>query len=262
MIPKLSLWALLMLILSVGASGQYWFGPRLGVHRVDHIYQESTYKSDSFNVKPDYNYQFGVVFDYTANARYSVHTEINYEKVGTDLKNKIGTAVKSSMNAHFLSVPLMLRVSFGRQPSHWYVNGGPKLSYWMGGKGTIYEASFDENIRSQRKYKIVFSQSKANEDLTKYKAVTDGNRVQYALALGAGSYLDMAAGGRLNFDVRYTFGHSNMGFNRNPNFVISNNYTHNFKYRNYMLSASVSYILEYNAQLQRKGGSTIKDSRR
>lgn len=260
MISKLSLWALLTLVLSVAASGQYWFGPRVGAHRVDHIYQESTYKSDSFNVKPDYNYQFGVIFDYTANARYSVHTEINYEKIGTDLKNKIGSAVKSSMNAHFLSVPLMLRVSFGRQPSHWYVNGGPKLSYWLGGRGTIYEASFDENPGAQRKYKVTFSQSKSAES-EKLKAVVDGNRVQYALALGAGSYLDMAAGGRLNFDVRYTFGHSNMGFNRNPDFIVGD-YVENFKYRNFMLSASVAYILEYNAQLQRKGGSTIKDSRR
>lgn len=238
---------------------QYWFGPRVGMHRVDHIYQESTYATDSFSVKPDYNYQFGIIFDYTASDRYSVHTEINYERIETDLENKIGTAVRSAMNNSFISVPLMLRVSFGRQPSHWYVNGGPKLSYWLGGSGDIYEASFDEFPNSPDKYKIVFAQSKSNAS-TK-KAVVDGNRVQYALALGAGSYLDLAIGGRLNFDLRYSFGHSNMGFNRNQDFVVGN-YTENFKYRNFMLSASVGYILEYNAQLQRKGGSTNKESRK
>lgn len=241
------------------AHAQFWFGPKIGGHRVDHIYQDPEYKADTVRVVPDYNFQGGFIFHYTGDDRFSFRTEIVYERISRRVTNRDAIPIDSRMTNNFLSIPLQLRMSFNRGPVHYYVNGGPKISYWMSGNGFIDLDEFLDDSVDPIDYNIVFRESKKTRE--NQLAFPGANRLQYALTAGAGAYLDLAAGGRLEIDFRYSFGHSNMGFNNNPDLRFSEYYD-NLRFRNNMLSIAIAYMLEYNAQLKRKGASTNSKSLR
>jgi hypothetical protein len=258
---KKILFPILLFLIFSNAHGQYWFGPKVGVHVVNHRYQLAGFKSDSFNVSPDIRYQFGAVLTYTASDRYSVHTEINFERIGRTLQNfenKTPT-VFSKTKFSFISIPLIMRVNFGRSPVSYYLNGGPKISFWMGGSGKLrdldeFVEAFGEDFTLE--YDVTFNEN--NESLTE-KPILEANRLQYALTLGGGFNFDIRGGARIMLDFRYSFGHSNMGFNDNPAYRYdASDYEENFEYTHDMISVSVAYLFEYNAQLKRKGGSTNK----
>lgn len=242
------------------AHAQYWFGPKVGFHRTDHIYQIEEYKTDSFFVDPDINFELGVVLTYAASERYSVHTELNFERYGKDLRNRENvTFATSKMNSGFLTAPLVLRFNFGKAPYLFYINGGTKLSYWLYGNGTLENSFLLEAENPVKDYKLVFG---GNPTADQDKLVLERpNRLQYALVAGGGMYFDLRNSARIMLDFRYSFGHSNMGFNGSENFNFEP-YVEDFEYRHNVLSISVGYMFEYDAYLQRQGRSTNRESNR
>lgn len=239
---------------------QYWFGPKVGFHRTDHIYQVENYKTDSFFVDPDYNFQAGVVLTYAASDRYAVHTELNFERYSKSLRNRDNvTFATSKTNSGFLSMPLVLRLNFGRAPYLFYINGGTKLSYWLYSNGTLENSFLQEAENPVKDYSIIFGgDPTAEQD----KLVLERpNRLQYALVAGGGVYFDLRNSARIMLDFRYSFGHSNMGFNGSENFDFED-YVEDFEYRHNVLSISVGYMFEYDAYLQRRGKSTNRESNR
>jgi hypothetical protein len=270
---------LVVILLFIGVTSlqaQYWFGPKFGLHLADHDYLSSTYAQDSFKVNPNLNFTVGATFTYTANKRYSVFTELAYERIGRKVSNRDGITAPSSTNIetglpnysfvsrstyHYLSVPFMLRVNFAIPSTRvgFYVGGGTKISYWLGGNGLVSLQEFDEFTIEDIEYRIVFRQSRS--DGVEKLAFTDANRIQYSLQLGAGFNVDLPNESQVNLDFRFTYGHSNMGFNGSPDFEWVG-YYENYEFRHHLLAVSVGYILQYNAQLARKGKSTIKDSNR
>ncbi len=252
----------LLLTIFFSAYSQYWFGPKVGTHLVSHRYQLKDYKSDSFKINPDVRWQVGFVLTYSASERYSVHTEINFERIQRVFKNEPPQLpnVYSKTTSSFLSIPLMLRVNFGQGPVKFYANGGPKISLWMGGKGLIRDLDeFDEFLGTdyEYEYRYVFNESKETFPETGRAdvAIVDPNRIQFALAAGVGAYFEIPNGSRIMLDLRYSHGHSNMGFNGSPGFTFEE-YEENFEYANDMISVSVGYMLEFDQTLQIKGRST------
>ncbi len=245
------------------AHGQYWFGPKGGIQRTDFIYQDSKYKSDSFEVSSDYSGQFGLVLIYQASEKYAVHAELNYERLNKQVTNKDEDEIPifSKTRFHYLTIPFSLRWNFGREPVHFYVAGGPKLSYWLGGSGEILLDEFNEarTVDAPIPYSLHFRQSKGGD--SDKRSIVEANRLQYGLQVSTGVYFDIVTGGRLLVDLRYSFGHSNMGFNDNSDFTFET-YEENFEFRNYSLSISLAYLFEYNVALQRKGSSTNKLSKK
>ena len=243
------------LLIGTAVQAQYWIGPKVGFHRVDHVYQDPEYKADTFKIIPNYNFQAGAVLTYTATEMFGFHSEIVYERIGRRVTNRDETPAYSKSVNNFISIPLQLRVSFFKRPFHMYLNGGPKISYWMGGSGRIDLDEFLDDSVDPIDYNIKFGS--IDEGAENQLAITEANRIQYALTAGGGIYIDLAIGGRLELDFRYSFGHSNMGKNSNPDFTFYE-YYENFRHRNNMLSVSVAYMLEYDAQLKRRGQSTNK----
>ncbi|MEO9484480.1 MAG: outer membrane beta-barrel protein [Ekhidna sp.] len=255
--------------------GQYWFGPKVGVSYIDHVYQDKTYERDSFNVDSDVNMQFGFALSYSATDRYSVYGEILYERIGKTLRDKgtNGESVYSNMTNHFISVPVMLRITLGKVPFHYFVNGGPRLSYWVGGKGTHDLAAFEEFLIDDDgnpivvDYKLRFNSDNASPDDFSTAYVSQPNRLQFGLALGGGVYFDLASGGRLMIDFRYTWVHSNMATNtgNDINLIRGSSgdldfYRENLEYYNNIATVGVAYLFGYNSDLKRKGKSTSSES--
>ncbi len=255
---------LILAFSSLSGFSQYWFGPTVGFHLADHNYLSSTYDTDSFKISPNLNFHAGASITYTANNTYSVYGEILYERIGKRVRNvpNISFPADSKSQYHFLSFPVMLRVNFGfgNAPFRAYVGGGTKISFWLAGNGEIDLDQFQEFLNDDERpveYKIVFKQSNATEtDFANVRA----NRVQYSLQLGTGLNFDLVNNSRLFLDFRFTFGHSNMGFNGSPDFSWQPEYYENFEYRHHLYALSIGYILEYNAQLARKGKSTNQES--
>lgn len=254
---------LLLTSLSIcSAQAQYWFGPKIGGHRTDFMYQNKEYSADTFHVNENYNFHVGAMLIYQASPKYAVQGEITYERIVKEVRDKeFVPPTYSKSNYNYLNVPFALRWNFGQEPTFFYVSGGPKISFLLGGSGEMYLDEFDEHRDGESiKYRMVFDRDKSDAVTT--LAFPEANRVQFGLALGTGVYFDLISGGRLSLDVKYSFGHSNVGFNRNPDFNQFDGYSENFRYRQNVLSLSVAYLFEYDVKLQSKGMSTIKESKK
>ncbi len=243
-------------LLSMSVQAQYWFGPKVGANYSHFIYQNQDYQRDSVLVDPTYNFELGGVVIYQATDMFSVQGEIYYERIDKKLLNdpQLVDEVFSKMTNHFVSVPMLFRVSFGHQPIHYYVDGGIKLKFWVGGKGKMDSGVPEFGEGPDDIKKIVFRQSKSNTIEGTY-AVQEANIVQFGLSVGGGIYLDLVTNGRLLLDAKYTFGHSNMGFNGNQDFIKAG-YTERFTYRANTVSLSLAYLFEFDQKLQKKGSST------
>lgn len=256
------------LLAPLGSYAQYWFGVKVGSQVAHHDYLSKTYR-DTFDIKNDVNIQSGIMFSYTATKRYSVHTELYYKRIRKDLKNNDFTLpAKAYSNYHYLSAPFMLRVNihFGNSPFYMYVNGGAELNYWLGGNGGLRLDEFEEFFSEDKlireypvTYKFVFYEKARKTEDDRW--IQDYNRLQYSITGGLGFVFELANGSRIVLDTRYTHAHSNFGFNTSPDFTWVN-YYENFEYRPHHLALTLGYQIEYNAQLARKGKSTIRESNR
>lgn len=251
-----------LFFVSIGVQAQYWFGPKIGGNLSDFIYQDSEYVSDSFDIDQSSNFEIGGIFIYQATDMFSVQGELFYERLTRTLENKptLNQNVFSEMNYNFISVPMLFRVSFGNEPVHVFLDGGIKLKFWLGGNGTIESGDGEFGDGEDIVEKIVFRQSKS-ETLKGTYAVSDANIMQFGLSVGGGMYLDLRTNGRLLLDLKYTFGHSNMGFNGNQDFDNDiTGYTEKFTFRANTLSLSLAYLFQYDVKLHSKGMSTSEKS--
>lgn len=270
---KKNLFFILLLFLTNLGFAQYWFGPKIGLNYVDPLYQDNAIERDLYDVDNDFDFQIGAALNYTATDLYSVYTEIVFERMNRDLKNKSLSAITVDSKAvnTFITVPVMLRISLGQVPFHYYVNGGPKISYWVSSKGSLFLSSFEERVildpvtgdaipPGAQDFRVTFNSGKANGD--DVLLLDAPNRLQFGLAAGAGAFFDLASGARLMVDFRYTFGHSNLGFDRaGSSFVFPDDeYIESFEYTLNTVSVSVGYLFGYNAEFKRKGRSTDKES--
>ncbi|MEQ6165578.1 MULTISPECIES: porin family protein [unclassified Ekhidna] len=266
-----------VMVITASSFGQYWFGPKVGVSYIDHVYQEKAYESDSFDVASNVNWQAGFAVSYTASDMYAVYGELLYERVHKDLTDKQtgGELVKAQMTNHFISAPIMLRITLGKVPFHYYVNGGPRLAYWVGGKGTHDLAAFDEfppvtdddGNPLPVDYTLKFDSDNASPDDFSTAYVSKPNRFLFGLTVGGGLYFDIQGGSRLQIDFRYTWQHSNMATNSSDdtNLIRGSSgdldyYRENMEYYHNFATIGVAYLFSYDANLKRKGRSTSKES--
>ena len=141
---------------------------KFGINYVDPIYQDESFERDLYDVDNDFDFQVGLALNYTATDLYSVYTELIYERMNRNLVNQSSNPITSISNTtnKFLTIPVMLRVSLGRLPFHYYVNGGPKISYWLASKGDLVLSSFEENIDPDTNevfpltYRVTFKEKK------------------------------------------------------------------------------------------------------
>lgn len=270
---------ILSLIFVISAQSQYWFGPKVGLIYNDHIYQVEAYEKDTFNIPNDFNFQGGFALAYTATDMFSAYGEIVYERVGKTIKNQgvngeeDGEEVNVQMTNHFLSIPVMFRVTIGKGYLKYYANGGPRLSYWLAGKGThdleandepaIYGRDEDGNALPYP-FEVTFNSAKADDLIN--ELVKNPNRLQFGLAIGGGMLFDLPNGSRIMLDARYTWSHSNMAQNSELDGNIYGSpgdvdyYRENWEYSRNYASISIGYLIGYNSQLQRKGKSTNSES--
>ncbi|MEM9896765.1 MAG: hypothetical protein AAF789_10385 [Bacteroidota bacterium] len=249
-------------------NGQYWFGVKGGVNLIDHVYQDSFYEDTLFNVGVDLNYQFGLAASYSASDKYSVYGELQFERINKKVTDQLtdGALATTEMTNFFLTVPIMLRINFGYGAVRYYLNGGPRLSYWLAGKGSLSLEEFEEFAPAGRdednnalpvNYKIRFNSSNASPTNPNTAFVADPNRVQFGLAAGAGATFDLYNGNRLMADFRFNWVHSSMATNSDNDVNLEQvNYRENLEYYHNIATFSIGYFFEFDKRLRLKGKSS------
>lgn len=248
------------------AKCQFWVGPKIGGQITTHKYADDQYE-DLYTVEKDFNMHFGLAFEYTTEGHFAAHVDLIYQKVTNTLKNNpdavnvdnvpIINGVSLEANYHYISTPILLKAVFGVSPFTYYVNFGPTVSYWLKGNGKYFEDELEEFlIESPVSYDVVFGSS-IDESATAFTSrnVQRPTRLQWGFTAGGGVQFDVNSNQRIQVDLRYTFGHSNMGFN-----VEENNpfFQQNVEFSNRMVVFSVAYLFGYDPSAKRKGASNSR----
>ncbi|UXX78921.1 PorT family protein [Reichenbachiella carrageenanivorans] len=259
---------LAFVFISYSSQAQFWFGPKFGTQVIIPQYQAKAH-ADSFKVSNEINWHAGVAMDYSTEGHFEVHTELVYVRVNNRTQSKSlypDQSIDSKTVNHFLTAPLMARVVF-MQNSRFkvFVEAGPRLSWWLGGKGTLNSDEIEENASvpgQPADFKVEFVKAEMGDievtDYTDKLLVTKPNRLQYALDFGVGWLFDITPSQRVIVDAKVSFAHSNMAFNDGVAFSSITEYNEDLEYRSHMVMVSVAYMFGYNPALAAKGKSTLK----
>ena len=130
-----------LLLIPFWSSAQLRLGPTGGTSMNYMKFYEGD-DAEYFTSKRTSGYHGGLAANYRVNDRYSLHTEWLYLYRQKDISyQRDKLMAKDQASLHYLAIPILYRVSFHSEikKSHqeWYLNAGPALHYWMGGKGKL-----------------------------------------------------------------------------------------------------------------------------
>jgi len=242
----------LLITTHLAYSQQMIVGPKIGGGASKASFQDWQFKDD-FRSQYTYAFQGGIVVNYKVNNVFSLHTEYLFAQIGKNVKGK-ETEEKQTERHNYINVPLLLRTSFRKGYTDYYFNVGPNLQYWLGGHGNILineliEPGYEQGVE----YDVYFSEG--NTSLNEVYP-TQPNRLQVGLDIGVGAMLPMKKE-FLMLDLRYTWGHTNMGKedNRYLNFIF---YEDNLQHANHVITFSIAYLFEFDFLEMRRGKSDEK----
>lgn len=250
-----------LVTLPVCLQAQIRVGPKLGFQVGRAMFADEEYRQEftsGFMPGP----QAGVVMNYRVNSFYSLHTELYYSQKG---KRSIAKAedlagIKNRAVYDYLDLPVLLRLSkhknYKKYKLEYYLNVGPAINYWLGGRGTLVNPELYEYYDSyEAHYKIQFD--KPVERYGENLYVTDPNRLQMSLDFGGGLIFDLGTGQAIMVDLRNSFGigKTYMG-RRNSGDYGLHSYNDNFEAVNHVMGLSVAYLLDIDMKALIQKGRT------
>ncbi len=258
---------LLLSLFSAMAHAQVYVGPMAGGQLSWTKFDESKFK-DAYSVKPVWGYHAGANVSLKVRNRFFLHTSILYSTKGRKIQGREDAMLTNTVKYNYIEMPIIYAVDFraqlgGGKVFKYYFGIGPNISYWLGGKGKLYNSDLDENAdyaSRDLEYRIVFK--KAPEDVAPDEMnVEDPNRVQLGLNLATGVVFEPQPRQRILVLVRYEVGHSFLSRESDGIFVPTY-YKDVLKSRNQGIRVSVSYMIDLRIADRKKGKSTIKRNRR
>jgi hypothetical protein len=192
----------------MGVFGQLRIGP-VGGASLNTIRFAETEGSEYYSGSRKVGYHGGVATNYKVNDRYSLQLEWLYVYRQKEVSYNRGMlAVRDQASLNYLTLPILYRVSFHTElkKSHqeWYLNAGPALHYWMGGRGKLQtneQASFLEN--GSMNYVVRFGEA---GEYGSAEYVNPANRWQMSLYAGGGVIFDLGFGRHIWLDARTSLG--------------------------------------------------------
>lgn len=210
-------------------------------------------------MSPVFGFHVGGHLAFKVRKRFFLHTSLVYASKGRNLTGELDTKLRNSARYNYIDMPISYTVDFkgkiGNSKEFKYFLGiGPNVSYWLSGKGTLYNSDFEENNLGELSYKIAFKKlpdsQKPNE-----MTIEDPNRLQLGLNFVAGVVLEPAPRQRVMVSIRYELGHSYLG---KTNGIFQNTYFQDpLQSRNQGFRVSVAYLIDLKVEDRKKGKSTI-----
>lgn len=255
-----------MLFFATVSRGQVYVGPMVGGQLSWTKFDNEDYY-DSYGIKPVWGYHAGANVSLKVRNRFFLHTSFLYSVKGRTIEGKQDPLLENRARYNFIEVPIIYAVDFrarlgGGKEFKYYFGLGPNISYWLGGKGKIYNSDLNENADYASKdleYRIVFRPDGA-EALPDEMNVTTPNRIQLGLNLASGFVFEPQPNQRILLLLRYELGHSFLSRESEGTFVPTY-YTDVLQSRNKGIRLSVSYMVDLRTEDRKRGKSTIKKSR-
>lgn len=238
---------------------KFSLGVKAGALALKSIYGDKS-EDDALDdkVKPGF-YGAGFI-SFPLKNHYSCVIETGYSQKGRKVLFDNG-ASKNYATYSFLDAALLLRKSFklnlGKNvPADWFVNVGPHVSYWLGGKGTVGASDNDGTA-----YKIEFSDT---FNLGNYNTLymIDANRWLFGMDIGIGMTAPIKKTQRVLAELRFTWGHTYYGGALTANYDWPLFNDRNLKANEKVLCFSVAYVWDFDKREAKKGKSTKDNDNR
>jgi hypothetical protein len=146
------------------------------------------------------------------------------------------------------------RIGKGKEFKY-FLGIGPNISYWLGGKGKLYNSELEENNLGELSYKINFSKSEDGEQMSDEMRVERPNRLQLGLNLMAGIVFEPWHKQRFMFSVRYELGHTYLA--KSDGVFVDTYFYDPLKSRNQGFRISLAYLVDLKTEERKKGKSTL-----
>lgn len=206
---------------------------------------------------------------------FSFQTEAGFSRRGRRIKFNDDTWTNKA-GYSFLDASMMLRKSHyfnwtDKIRGTWFINVGPKVSYWLGGSGKVisggtYIDPISGAIKTSEggfyKYHLKFAEEPIEPTTSDFNIMymRDVNRWLFGIDFGIGVDAPTAALQRFVIEFRFTTMHTYYGskfgaFNRTLGFE------DNLKANEKIFSLSIDYALNRELREGKKGKSTSKESK-
>ena len=231
----------------------------------------ATLSKSHFSDKEDNNefthlWKPGFLVSLTGNLRlmknFSIQSEAGFSQRGRKIEFNNGTWFNNA-SYQFLDGSILLRKSFPLSRNRntigsWFINIGPKVSYWLSGQGKI---TADGNTTA---YQIKFELPPTNQIAPDYytMCLTDVNRWLLGWDLGIGVEAPSLSMENFIFELRYTSGQTCYGDKNSAQYPVPE-FSDNLLSNEKMISFSIHYILNRDNKEGKKGKSTkgVKSSK-
>lgn len=255
-----TLFLFLLTSASLCCSGQVYVGPVVGGQRSWTKFDEKDF-DDAYTIKPVWGYHAGANLSVKVRNRFFLHASFLYSTKGRKVEGKADPLLRNTVRYNFIEVPIIYAVDFRGRIGHrkdfkYYLGMGPNISYWLGGKGKLYNSDLDENADFSSRdleYSIVFGKN-PDQATNNQMNVTDANRFQLGLNVASGLVFEPAPNQRILVMLRYELGHSFLSRTGKGTFVPTY-YEDVLQSRNKGIRLSVSYMIDLRIE-ERKRGKT------
>lgn len=201
----------------------------------------------------DVGFTAGAMMTYKVTDRFMFQTELLYSQKGKKLTGGVRDIFEFTGKYQFIEVPVLCRVNYDFQGWGWYLLGGGRLSYWLGGSGTFYNFEvYDAGVRNPLTYDIDFGPNEYSP--TTLIHVQNANRLQLGIDIGIGMYFDVQQGQAINLDLRYTFAQSWMAMDGPIDFGLFE-YREDLRHAIGSLALTIGYVFDFDPMDARKGKS-------
>lgn len=237
---------------------QLLVGPEVGVN-----YSWTSFRDDDlrerFGMKPVPGFHAGGHLAFRVRNRFFLHTSLLYATKGRVLTGKFDSALKNASTYSYIDMPINYTVDFrgkikGKEFKY-FVGIGPNVSYWLGGKGKIYNSELEENNQDQFSYKIKFGSSGDEDQPSNRLSVENSNRLQLGLNFIAGMVFEPLPKQRFMATMRYELGHSHLA--KSDGKFSGMYFEEPLKSRNKGFRISIAYLIDLKTEERKKGKSTI-----
>lgn len=250
---------ILMIMVSYKVNSQVLIGPIAGPQISWTEFNDKDLRSN-FNTSPVVRYHAGASVSLRVHKRFFLTTSLLYSKKGKVIESDVDSKLRNQVVYNHIDLPILYTAQFkgslkGNKGFKYYVGGGPNVSYWLGGKGTIASTDIVEGGVSNVPYTVVFR--KPFEDVTDNEMnIAEPNRIQIGINIVTGIVLQPLGFNEINIMLRYERGHSFLG-NTNGIFPAATDYADVMASRNSGIRLSVAYMIDLKTDQRKKGKSTI-----
>ncbi len=240
--------------------GQILVGPVAGPHISWTSFDDKSNRED-FTAKPVVGFHAGAGITFRVRERFFLNAALLYATKGKVIEGKRDLDLRNEVTYKSIDLPIVYTAEFKNRVGtnkvyKWFVGGGPNISYWLGGKGTLRSSYLSEEGIDELKYKIVFK--KNFEDIQDNEMnVADPNRLQIGLNITTGIVFEPVGLQKIMFTVRYEIGHSFLGKTGNGVFPSVLDYADILRARNSGVRLSFAYFIDLKTDQRKKGKSTI-----